>query len=228
MQEEDKQAQVVETKDGSHTVISSHFGEAYHSRFGAIQESKHVFLQAGLSPILLRNDDRITILEIGFGTGLNAVLTYLETKDLTKDIQYDTLEAYPLKMDEIKKLNYPQILNLPAPIWDKIHESPWETNIALNANFHLKKHHLLFQDFEAKESYDLIYYDAFAPEAQPELWDIPILKTMYNALANNGILVTYCAKGYVKRNLKAVGFTIESIPGPPGKREMTRAIKTIL
>lgn len=226
MQKEEKKARIIETKDGSHTVISSHFGEAYHSKFGAIQESKHVFLQAGLLPILNKRS-RVSILEIGFGTGLNAVLTYLETRGLPVHIQYDTIEAYPLEPEAIEALNYPQLLDLSPTIWTKIHTTDWEEDILLSANFQFKKHHLLFQEFDLKKQYDLIYYDAFAPEAQPELWDIPILTKMFDFLVKGGILVTYCAKGYVKRNLKAVGFTIESIPGPPGKREMTRAVKPI-
>ena len=225
MQNKENKCQIIETKDGSHSVISKHFGEAYHSKFGAIQESKHVFIKAGLS-LFLNKKKEISILEIGFGTGLNALLTFLETKKQPISIRYDTLEAFPLNLTEITALNYPSLLGITPEIWKRIHESPWENEIPLSTRFSLSKHQILFQEFTTKKHYDLIYYDAFAPEAQPELWDIPILQNMYNFLNDDGILVTYCAKGYVKRNLKSVGFTIENIPGPPGKREMTRAIKT--
>ncbi len=217
-------ARIVETEDGSHTVISPQFGEAYHSKYGAIQESRHVFLQAGLHPLLHKKEE-IAILEIGFGTGLNALLTWLGTKEQPVNVHYDALEAYPIPKETVENLNYPDILDVEINIWNKLHSFSWGSAILLADNFRLVKHRVLFQKFRSARLYDLIYFDAFAPEAQPELWDIPMMRSMYNCLHFDGVLVTYCAKGYVKRNLKSVGFTVESIPGPPGKREMTRAIK---
>lgn len=217
-------SKILETQDGSHTVISNHFGAAYHSKFGAIQESKHVFLQAGLLPFL-KIKNTISILEMGFGTGLNALMTFLEVQNLSTIVDYVSLEAYPLKMEEIHPLNYSELLGISADILHQMHACAWGKKIGISKDFSLTKHHTLFQDFQTNTTFDLIYYDAFAPEAQPELWDTPLLRKMFELLAPNGVLVTYCAKGYVKRNLKAVGFTVESIPGPPGKREMTRAIK---
>jgi tRNA U34 5-methylaminomethyl-2-thiouridine-forming methyltransferase MnmC len=219
--------EVLETRDGSHTLFSKDFGYTYHSKFGALQESNHVFIEAGLKfKSVLKK--RIQLLEIGFGTGLNAYLTALEAyrKDLI--VHYTGYEAYPVAPDVLSHLNYEQVLvnDELSNIFHAIHAATWGQKVKLNPHFYLEKIEDLFENIAVLNQYDLIYYDAFAPDAQPHLWNETMMRKMYDCLKKDGILVTYCSKGDVKRALKAVGFTIEKIPGPPGKREMTRAFKS--
>ncbi len=217
---------LIETQDGSHSLLSGAFGVSYHSRYGAIQESSHVFIQAGLHWKALQSK-QLRILEIGFGTGLNAYLTLLEAQRLDLKVQYESIEAYPISIEQATTLNYPQILEPAAPtLFMKLHAAPFGATSTLTAHFHLLKQQILFHNIQYAGEFDLVYYDAFAPDAQPELWEEPMLKKIYEALKRGGIMVTYCAKGYVKRNLKAVGFQVEALPGPPGKREMTRCLKS--
>lgn len=218
---------LIETQDGSHSLLSGVFGVSYHSRYGAIQESSHVFIQAGLHWKALQSKT-LRILEIGFGTGLNAYLTYLEGSRLDLKIHYESIEAYPISIEQAAALNYSQILE-PAyarRMFLEMHEAPFGIEAWLTTHFHLLKQQILFSDIQYSAAFDLVYYDAFAPDAQPELWEQPMLQKIYDALKPGGIMVTYCAKGYVKRNLKAVGFQVEALPGPPGKREMTRCLKS--
>lgn len=217
---------IIQTQDGSHSIFSEQFGESYHSRYGAIRESQHVFLEAGLYPIAMLKKD-IHILEIGFGTGLNAFLTLLAAEKRNLQITYEGIEAYPITLNEAKQLNYSALLGWPTKqkIFESLHSSAWEKSISINPNFTLTKHQILFQNINYQEQFDLIYFDAFAPKAQPELWEHPVLENMYTALKWEGVLVTYCAKGVVKRTLKEVGFRVQTLPGPPGKREMTQCTK---
>lgn len=215
-----------ETEDGSHSIFSEKYGVSYHSKYGAIQETQHVFINAGLRLKAVEQSE-IAILEIGFGTGLNAFMTFLESEKRGLTIDYTGVEAYPISMEIAKKLNYATQVQQPESqlILNKIHEFEWEKTNTINEHFKLTKVKKMFQDLVYENQFDIIYFDAFAPTSQPELWEISLLTTMYNALKTNGILVTYCAKGQFKRDLKAVGFTVEAIPGPPRKREMTRALK---
>jgi tRNA U34 5-methylaminomethyl-2-thiouridine-forming methyltransferase MnmC len=213
------------TADGSHTLFMPGLDETYHSTHGAIQEAEHVFIKAGLKYFDLKE---LNILEIGFGTGLNSFLTFLESQKNKILINYTSLEAFPLKLDLIKELNYTQQLSLEKKddkVYKMMHEIEWGEYHQISSNFKLKKLAEKLEKFSPTEKYDLIYFDAFGPRVQPEMWTVPVFKKMYNCLNENGILVTYCAKGTVKRGLKEVGFNIESLPGPPGKREMTRAQK---
>jgi tRNA U34 5-methylaminomethyl-2-thiouridine-forming methyltransferase MnmC len=215
---------IIETQDGSHTVYSEKFGVTYHSKYGAIQETQHVFIEAGLYYKTLKNK-AISILEIGFGTGLNAFMTMLEAEKRGLTIEYQAAEAYPLSIAEAHQLNYPELLDRSdkAEGFKFLHESNWEEWHEISPSFKFKKLKSRFEDLQFLPIFDLIYFDAFAPSAQAELWEPPTLSIMYNALKEDGIWVSYCAKGSVKRNLKSLGFMVESIPGPPGKREMTRA-----
>ena len=217
---------IIETQDGSHTIYSQKYGVTYHSKYGAIQESKHVFISAGLYYKALESKT-LSILEIGFGTGLNAFLTLLESVDKDLSIQYQAVEAFPLSLAQAKELNYPLLLQREdlRTAFLKLHEVEWVSCIEIRPNFSFKKLNSNFEELDLPPSFDLIYFDAFAPSAQAELWEIPTLSIMYNALKENGVWVSYCAKGSVKRNLKSLGFIVEAIPGPPGKREMTRARK---
>lgn len=215
---------IIETQDGSHSIFSNEFGVPYHSKYGAIQETDHVFIKAGLR-LKAVLQDKLTILDIGFGTGLNALMTYLEAEKRGLSIDYVALEAFPIAMSTVQQLNYPAILKLEPSVFYQLHESSWNQPTKLAANFQLTKLKCLFQEIAFDNYFDVIYYDAFAPNAQPELWEQPLLQKMYDALKPDGILVTYCAKGSFKRTLKAIGFTVERLPGPPGKREMTRGVK---
>lgn len=215
------------TSDGSHSMFSNEHGVSYHSKHGAIQETQHVFIDAAYH-FKSSNQTDLSILEIGFGTGLNAFMTWLETEKTNHQIQYTAIEAFPISMEEATQLNYANALQQDSSKFLKLHESPWEETISLSPNFLFTKNKRKFEELNFQNEFDIIYFDAFAPNAQPELWEEPILQKMFDALKTNGVLTTYCAKGVVKRTLKAVGFTIEAIPGPPGKREMTRALKNTL
>ncbi len=216
------------TDDGSHSIFSKKYGVSYHSKFGAIEESKHVFINAALrfKAVVQQN---ISILEIGFGTGLNAYVTFFEAKKRNLIIEYTAVEAYPISIQQAKQLNYKDLLEPgeDSDLFMNLHQAPWNVPFQLNDQYTIKKVLKKFEELDFENQFDIIYFDAFAPGAQPELWSDEILAKMYKALLPDGILVTYCAKGSVKRSLKGVGFTIEALPGPPRKREMTRASKIL-
>ena len=217
---------LVLTQDGSHSLFSEQFGEQYHSKYGAIRESRHVFIEAGLF-YKLASSDQLDILEIGFGSGLNAFLTFLETEKRSRKIFYETLEAYPLSPDESARLNYPEQLQAgdKKQYFQAMHDLAWDVSHQITENFSFKKSLKKFEDFDGESMFDLIYFDAFAPGTQPELWENPVLANICGRLKPGGVFVTYSAKGSVKRNLKSLGLQVENLPGPPGKREMIRAVK---
>lgn len=212
------------TKDGSHTISIPEMNVTYHSVHGAIQESMHVFIEAGLLPAIKNSDGHVAILEMGFGTGLNALLTLMEAEKQQQLIYYDTVELYPLNADEVKQLNYCQELQRPdlQPVFEQLHSCEWGKSVGITDHFILNKKNIDLAILSGNQQYDLIYYDAFAPTAQPELWTQSIFEKLYRLLASTGILVTYCSKSDVQRAMKAAGFSIEKIPGPRGKREMLR------
>lgn len=223
---------IITTSDGSHSIFVPELNEHYHSIHGAIQESNHVFIEAGLKQIS-KDRSEINILEIGMGTGLNVLLTFFETANSSLKITYTAIEAFPIKEDLVKELNYADLLSPSESIsnselqqiFNKIHSSEWNKEIFISKNFMLHKVNDELKNVELKNKFDLIYFDAFGPPVQPEMWTEEIFQKIADTTAPKGILVTYCAKGEVKRTLKKVGFTVESIPGPPGKREMIRAVK---
>lgn len=216
--------EIIQTLDGSTTIQIKDWDECYHSRFGAIQEAKHVFIKNGLS---LFENKEISILEIGFGTGLNAFITFLESQKLGQTINYVGVEGYPVSAEEVLSMNYVSELNAESEseIFGKMHNCDWEEEISLREDFVLTKRNQFFTDIEDIETFDLIYFDAFGYNVQPELWSTAIFQKMYNSLKPNGILVTYAARGVVKRSMIEVGFKVEKLAGPPGKREMFRALK---
>ncbi|WP_298225082.1 tRNA (5-methylaminomethyl-2-thiouridine)(34)-methyltransferase MnmD [Flavobacterium sp.] len=216
--------EIIRTADGSTTIHLPEWDEHYHSKHGAIQEAKHVFIQNGLS---LFAGKSIAILEIGFGTGLNAFITYIESQKLNIDVDYVGVEAYPVAPEEIASMNYVNELNASdeKTIFDVMHTAPWEEKISISNTFSLTKRQQFFDAIDDVETFALIYFDAFGYRVQPELWSTEIFQKMYNALKPKGILVTYAARGVVKRSMIEVGFTVEKLPGPPGKREMFRASK---
>ena len=210
------------TKDGSNTIYSEVFKETYHSINGAITESMHVFIREGLS-ICKRNP--IRIFEVGFGTGLNALLTLIESQRLAIQIEYEAIELYPIENDLYNHLGYEELLAFNKPRFKAIYEASWDKRIEILSSFHLLKIQGDLLKFNPVSNYDLIYFDAFSPVTQPELWTEEIFKKLYTQLNIEGILTTYCAKGVVRRTLEKVGFKTERLPGPPGKREILRAIK---
>ena len=212
------------TGDGSKTIFLPELNETYHSSNGAVQESRHIFIQNGLE--LVKKKGAIRILEVGFGTGLNALLSASWAEKNNQRIHYTGIEAKPLSSELCFQLDYPPHIGQNAEkIYDALIHCDWEIDNQLSTHFSIQKRELKIQDFVAEEPTDLIYFDAFGPRVQAEMWDISILEKMYQSLNAGGALVTYCAQGQFKRDLKAVGFSLESLPGPPGKREMTRATK---
>lgn len=212
------------TEDGSHTLVSSQFGELYHSRHGALTESNHVFIKNGLLPLIDKYNS-LSIFEMGLGTGLNLLLTIKEIENKDIPIHYTTVETFPVSVSIAESLNYSEIIDFSPTLFQEIHSSEWNKIIQLTQNLSLLKIDDSVENISFQNNFDLIYYDAFAPATQPELWSEFMFKKIYDSMNQGGVLVTYSAKGQVKRNLKSVGFTIESLAGPPGKREMTRATK---
>lgn len=215
--------QLLITADGSTTIHLPEWDENYHSKHGAIQEARHVFLKMGLS--LFYDSKEVVILEAGFGTGLNAYLTLLDAQSKNLKIYYEGVEGYPVSIDEIKHCNFPEQLNKTREVFKKLHTSEWEKDTNINDTFILKKRKQFFSEITDENKYNLIYFDAFGPRVQPELWSAEQFQKMFCALRQKGVLVTYSAKGSVRRALQEVGFTVERVPGPPGKREMLRATK---
>jgi len=219
---------VITTSDGSKTIQIEDWDEQYHSIHGAIQESQHVYVNTGLHHFLkLYNPKELRILEIGFGTGLNAFLTALESGQQDVEIHYEGVEAYPVEADELSQLNYAaRIAANQQHLFDSLHKLSWEELHSITSNFSLKKRQQFFSELSDENSFDLIYFDAFGARVQPELWTESIFKSMYRALKNKGVLVTYSAKGSVRRAMQTAGFLVERLEGPPGKREMLRATKS--
>lgn len=215
---------IIQTRDGSTTIHIEEWDECYHSRFGAIQEAQHVFIKNGLH---LFENNPVSILEIGFGTGLNVFVTFLESQKSNQVIDYVGVEAYPVSIEEASLMNYVAELNaeIDKAIFEKMHECNWEQEISLNNHFSLTKRKQFFTDIDDVEKFDLIYFDAFGYDVQPELWSTEIFQKMYNALKTKGVLVTYAARSVIKRSMIEAGFTVEKLPGAPGKREMFRARK---
>ncbi|MFV0538407.1 MAG: tRNA (5-methylaminomethyl-2-thiouridine)(34)-methyltransferase MnmD [Dysgonomonas sp.] len=212
------------TGDGSHTLFLPELEEHYHSVNGAIQESMHVFIEAGLRQT---KQDIVHIFEVGFGTGLNAFLSLIES-DASREIHYTTIEAFPLPLPIIKRLNYADKYSQEQQdLFHKLHEVEWETEQEITPSFYLTKIHadLNQLDFSSIKPVDIIYFDAFAPDKQTEMWSQQIFDYMYNITNEQGMLVTYCAKGVVRRMMQQSGYKTERLPGPPGKREMLRATK---
>jgi tRNA U34 5-methylaminomethyl-2-thiouridine-forming methyltransferase MnmC len=238
------------TADGSDTIYDGTVNQHYHSTFGAIQESRFIFIEQGLlkaldtfcTNVALRSDSECTgtsttgpdcsqglkILEIGFGTGLNALLTLIEAEKRSTRVHYHSIESRPLPEEIWRRLNYPEQAGEKrfSRKFSTIHECPWDQPVAISDNLILHKIKTRFEEFTPNEAYfHLIYFDAFDPEAQPELWTASLFKKLYHALHPGGVLVTYSSKGLVKRALRDSGFRVERLPGPPGKRHMIRATR---
>ena len=213
--------EIIITSDGSSTIHLPDWDEQYHSKNGSINETYHVFINSGLKQV---KTEEVSILEIGFGTGLNCFITYLASK---RKIDYVGVEAYPVTAEEVKKMNFISVLEAEkeSDMFDKIHDVSWDEKHLISDRFSLLKRKQFFEDIEDKDVFNLIYFDAFGARVQPQLWTEEIFQKMFDALKVDGVLVTYSAKGSVRRAMQAVGFMVERLPGPPGKREMLRATK---
>lgn len=213
--------EILITSDGSSTIHLPDWNEQYHSKNGSINESYHVFIESGLRQVL---SEEVSVLEIGFGTGLNCFITFLEAKRV---INYVGVEAYPVTSDEVEKMNFIAVLDAQkdSAVFQKMHQVSWGEKHQITDQFSLEKRKQFFEDITDENAFDLIYFDAFGARVQPQLWTVAIFTKMFAALKENGILVTYSAKGSVRRAMQEVGFTVERLPGPPGKREMLRARK---
>lgn len=216
----------LKTADGSLTIQIGEWDEQYHSKHGALAEARHVFIAAGLDHChrIHRDKDALDIMEIGFGTGLNALLTIDYARQLDQKIRYTGVEGYPILKEEWEQLNYGQMINQQA-LFEELHDSPWEEWTTVDPLFELIKRKQLFDQIKDRDAFDLIYFDAFGARVQPELWTESIFQAMYDALRPAGVLVTYSAKGSVRRAMQSIGFEVERLPGPPGKKEMLRASK---
>lgn len=215
---------VIDTGDGSHSLLHTTLQETYHSVHGAVQEAQYVFVEQGLR--VADPGKQIRILEIGFGTGLNALMTLLESNRRRLRVVYESWEKYPLPENLWKQLNYGEVLKSQRA-FEAVNEAAWENKASLTSDFQLLKKRMDLLKSPIDGAFDLIYYDAFAPSRQPEMWTLDVLKKVTDALAPGGSWVTYCAKGQVKRDLVSLGLTVEALPGPPGKKEMTRAKKPV-
>lgn len=215
---------IITTSDGSKTIHLPDWDESYHSKHGAVQEAYHVFIKNGLR---LFDNRSINILEIGFGTGLNAIITLIEAEKQNLKVNYTGIEAYPVSVEEALEMNYLQSLDAveKLPLFEKMHQFPFAEQFKLSDNFNFEKRNMFFNEIDDINSFDLIYFDAFGFRVQPELWSTEIFKKMFHALKDKGVLVTYAARGVVKRSMQEVGFSVEKLAGPPGKREMMRAFK---
>jgi tRNA U34 5-methylaminomethyl-2-thiouridine-forming methyltransferase MnmC len=226
-----REIKIIQTEDGSHSLYVPELNESYHSFHGALSESMHVFIKKGLLHWLEQHPEaaEVKILEVGLGTALNALLTIRETFNHKKtDFDYTALEAFPLEPEITQKLNYGEMMKdeTLAELFVKLHEAAWNLKVKLTHNFFIQKMYTKLEDFQqADQSFDVVYYDAFAPSKQAEMWTQELLAKVAAMIKAGGVLVTYCAKGQFKRDLKAVGFEVETLDGPPGKKEMVRGTK---
>ncbi len=224
---------IITTKDGSHSLFSEKYDEIYHSGNGAIQEGRHVFIKSGFEYGLQNLSDsdsknELKIFEVGFGTGLNALLTIIAAQKQGVSVYYETIEKYPVLLEVIKELNYTQLLENEKyrPPFHSMHLSTWNNEHAVTSNFTFKKIHESLLNFQPPlQAFNVIYFDAFAPENQPEMWTVDVMRKLYQLLKPDGILVSYCSKSSFRKTLVAAGFEVDKLQGPPGKREMVRAHK---
>ena len=209
------------TEDGSHTLFVPTIDECYHSTHGAVQESQHIFINSGFKQC---DKSEIRVLEIGFGTGLNTFLTLMEAGKIGKKVYYTSLEKYPVEVEQALQLNY--VENRFSDFkkeFELLHTSPWNAKVQITAFFLLQKIQADFTIFDLDEMYDVIYFDAFSPEKQPEMWSEALFEKIYSHCNSEAILTTYCSKGIVRRAMQAAGFLVDRLPGPPGKREILRS-----
>lgn len=220
--------EIIYTGDGSHSICIPEMNVTYHSIHGAVRESRHVFIEAGFNAFgRLERPGGLRIFEMGFGTGLNALLTIIESEKQNLKIYYESIELYPLTDEEVKLLNYCSILGRDdlQKTFEWVHLCEWDEEIAIRPDFSFLKRRNNLLNFETSETFDLIYFDAFGPNVQPELWTQQIFEKMFLISRPGGILTTYSSKGTIRRAMQSAGFRVEKLVGPPGKREIVRALK---
>lgn len=229
MTSDEQRLRLITTEDGSHSLYVPDLNETYHSFHGALQESDHVFIKTGLDHFARNHpQDMINVLEIGLGTGLNALLTAYWSHERKRPVRMTSVEAFPVSWQLASQLNYPEKIPSPdaAEWFGEIHNSPWEKDNSIHKLFSLKKVRARLQDHKLPANeYNVVFFDAFAPSKQSELWEPEILQKVFSSQVDDSVFVTYCAKGQLKRDLKAIGYDIETLPGPPGKKEMVRGTK---
>ncbi len=222
---------IITTEDGSHSLYNTTLNETYHSFHGAVQESKYVFLKQGLDYFVQQNSpNKIRVFEMGFGTGLNALLSYQWAVENKIIVEFNTIEAFPVPVEQAETLNYVQLLQDESlgTVFSILHQLPWEAAHELHQYFKFHKWHGKIENRHlGEDQFDVIFFDAFAPNKQGEVWGLPILESIANSMAAQGVFVTYCAQGQLKRNLKSLALEVQTVPGPPGKKEMVRASKLL-
>jgi tRNA U34 5-methylaminomethyl-2-thiouridine-forming methyltransferase MnmC len=223
-----EKVKIIITEDGSHSLYHEGLKETYHSFHGALQESIHVFIEKGLRFWRTKSGlpKHVDIFEVGFGTGLNALLAAQFAIENEVKINFTTIEPFPLDMEIINQLNYVSSIGQQdlKSTFEQLHTSEWEKKIEINPYFSIHKVKTKLEDFQTQERFDALFFDAFAPSKQAELWTVDLLRKCFNLLKEGGVFTTYSAKGQLKRDLKSVGFEVETLPGPPGKKEMVRGI----
>jgi len=216
-------SELILTEDGSNSLYVPEIDECYHSSHGAIQESRHIFIEAGLKQC---RKSEINVLEVGFGTGLNAFLTMIEAERSSKRIQYVSLEKYPVETEKALRLNYPEELSPgKRSCFEIMHLSAWNKKVQVTPFFSLEKTEADFTQYTPEHKFDVIFFDAFSPEKQPEMWTQERFELIYRHCNHGAMLTTYCAKGDVRRSMQAAGFIVERLAGPQGKREILRGIR---
>lgn len=219
---------IITTEDGSHSLYHEGLKETYHSFHGALQESIHVFIEKGLRFWRTKSGlpKQVNIFEVGFGTGLNALLAAQFAIENEVHINFTTIEPFPLEMEVIKQLNYASSIGQDDlnNVFEELHTSKWEEKVEINPYFSIHKINTKLEDFQTNEKFDVLFFDAFAPSKQAELWTADLMQKCFNLLKVGGVFTTYSAKGQLKRDLKSVGFEVETLPGPPGKKEMVRGV----
>ncbi len=219
--------QLVITGDGSHTLFASDLQDHYHSTFGAVQESNHIYIESALKAHP-SNRKMVNVLEIGFGTGLNALLTWQQSYLQKMKIQYVTIEPHPVELAMALRLNYPDFIDIQdsVSIFKKLHQAAWGEGVVISEYMRFTKMDTAIQEASLEPMrFDIVYFDAFGPEAQPELWTVPVFQKIYDSMALDSVMTTFSSKGSVKRAMQEAGFNIELLDGPPGKRTITRAWK---
>lgn len=220
--------EIIKTGDGSHTLYSPQFNEIYHSRHGAVEESKHVFIKNGLQYLVEQGYKEVRLFEVGFGTGLNAILTLVAAEEMDIKVHYETIELYPVPIAMVRELNYAALLHSEkySAIYDSLHTSSWDAAHEIIPGFTFKKIHASLLDSQlTTDNFQLIYFDAFGPTHQAEMWTVDVMHKLYSVTAENGVLVCYSSKSAFRRALQDAGFVVSKPRGPHGKREMVRAEK---
>jgi tRNA U34 5-methylaminomethyl-2-thiouridine-forming methyltransferase MnmC len=226
----DDNIRIITTEDGSHSLYNKELNETYHSFHGAVQESKHVFIKSALEYLLGKGLTEISVFEVGFGTGLNALLTADWAHTNETYVDYDSIEAFPVSHKQAAELNYVSLIkgeNI-KDWFSTLHQKPWDEQHKINNFFTCRKIHNSLKEYALpRDRYDAIFFDAFAPNKQSEMWELDILTKIYRSMRGDGVFVTYCAQGQLKRNLRSLGLKVETLQGPPGKKEMVRAVKKV-